>query len=396
MKSASLVLLLFGCLISCQTKKPTAGLNATIFIDLGEAVALQLPPEEWIEEVLFIPLETNSVCYLPSLTRYNLNKDFIVVYADQSIHLFERDGKHLNSFSHWGKGPGEYSNLYSVDLIPDRKEIMGVDQSRRKILCYDFDGNLTNEIRTATMPVRAVSLDGGLFAYYLSRLKGTGQLGPDFHLVEIINGEGVTISKHLPYQFQLDREGATFISNSGENGIYFINPCFSYNIYQIGPENQFFRKYSFSFGDYNIDTTLLSNEKHESGADLQAAFCNKKKNLDFLVVTTNTISFWAPVNRTKMQFGTRQINRKTGHVRFVEVDSSNNSINYSGIPFEFPKKSSGDYFVLSMDAINLLEIVRKLTTEQKKFLAKCEGFERLAALKEDDNPVLILYKVRDF
>ena len=396
MKNSKLVLLLLGCLFSCQTKKPAAGLNETINIDLTEAVAKQLPAEEWIEEVQFIPLETNLDCYLSSASRYNLNSEFIVFYADQKIHLFNRQGKHLKSFKHWGKGPGEYSSLYSVDLIPDRHEIMGVDPSQRKILCYDFDGNLTNEIKTATMPIRAVPLDSGLFAYYLSRLKGSGQMGSDFHLVEIINREGDIISKHLPYPLQLDHEGATSISNSGENGIFFINPCFSYNIYQIGPGNQFSRKYSFSFGDSNIDTTLLSNEKYLSGSELRAAFLNKKEYLDYLTVTTNTISFWAPVNRTKIQFGTRQINRKTGHIRFIEVDSSNSSINYSGIPFEFPLKSSGEYFVLTMDAIDLMEIIRKLTMEQKQLLEKCKGFDRLTGLKEDDNPVLILYKVKDF
>jgi len=320
----------------------------------------------------------------------------MVIYADQTIHLFNRQGKHLKSFKHWGKGPGEYTSLSSVELIPDRLEIMGVDPNQRKILCYDFDGNLINEIKTTSMPFKAVPLDGGLFAIYLSRLIGSGQAGSDLHLVEIINREGRIISKFLPYPFQLDHEGGTAISNSGENGVDFINPSFSYNIYQIGPGNRFLKKYSFSFGDNNIDTTFLSNEKHLSGVELNAAFTDKKENLDYLTVTSNTISFWAPVNRQKMQFGSRQINRKTGHVRFIEVDSSNNSINYSGIPLEFPLKSTGDYFIVTVDAITLLEITRKLTTEQKQFLAKCKGFDRMAALKEDDNPVLILYKVKDF
>lgn len=98
MKNSKLVLLLLGCLFSCQTKKPAAGLNETINIDLTEAVAKQLPAEEWIEEVQFIPLETNLDCYLSSASRYNLNSEFIVFYADQKIHLFNRQGKHLKSF----------------------------------------------------------------------------------------------------------------------------------------------------------------------------------------------------------------------------------------------------------------------------------------------------------
>ena len=396
MSNSNLVLFLFACLISCQTKKPPGGIEQTINIDLTESVVKQNPVEEWIEDLQFIPLETNSNCYISSFSKFNLNKDFIVIYADATIHLFARNGKHLKSFNHRGKGPGEYGRLSNVDLIPDRNEIMGVDTEQRKILCYDFEGKLTHEIRTVTMPFYAVPLEGGLFAYYLSRLAGSGQVGPDFHLVEIINLDGKILSKRLPYQFQLANDGGFTVSKSGENGIYFINPSFSYSIYQIGPGDQFFKKYDFSFGTYNIDTALLNNEKVQSGAKLSVAFNDKKKNLEYLAVTTNTISFWGPVISNKMQFGIRQINRKTGNVRFIEVDSSNNSINYSGIPLEFPRKSSGDCFITTMSAIDLLEVVQRISFEQKQNLTKCKGFDRLSALKEDDNPVLILFRVKDF
>ena len=396
MRNSLLILFLFACQISCQTKKSKEGIDQTFYIDLSEPVIKKNPIEECIEDLQFVPLETNSNCYISTFSKYNLNKDFIVIYADATIHLFARNGRHIKSFNHRGKGPGEYGRLSNIDLIPERNEIMGVDTDQRKILCYDLDGKLTREIKTVAMPFYAVPLEGGLFAYYLSRLANSGQVGPDFHLVEIINLDGKILSKRLPYQFQLANDGGFTVSKSGENGIYFINPSFSYSIYQIGPGDQFFKKYDFSFGTYNIDTALLNNEKVQSGAKLSLAFNDKKKNLEYLAVTTNTISFWGPVIRNKIQFGTRQINRHTGNIRFIEVDSSNNSINYSGIPLEFPRKSTGDYFIITISAIDLLEAIRKLSSEQKKQLAKCKGFDRLPALKEDDNPVLVLYKVKNF
>ena len=44
---------------------------------------------------------------------------------------------------------------------------------------------------------------------------------------------------------------------------------------------------------------------------------------------------------------------------------------------------------------DVLDNLGKLSAEQKKQLSAYPGFDRLAKLKEDDNWVLVLYKVKD-
>ena len=43
-----------------------------------------------------------------------------------------------------------------------------------------------------------------------------------------------------------------------------------------------------------------------------------------------------------------------------------------------------------------MDNLNNLSAEQKKLLSIYPGFDQLAKLKEDDNWVLILYKVKDF
>ena len=396
MKTLLLIGLLLPFLISCQSKKPAATLDQTISIDLHESVEPQGPAEEWIEDLQFIPLETNPECYISSRLRYNLNQDHIVVSSNETVHLFTRDGRHLKSFKRQGKGPGEYGMIYGVDLLPDRDEIMVAAPNQRKILCFDFSGNSTAEIRTPFMAANVAPLKGGLFACYLGRMVRMGETSPELYQAVFFNREGQIVSKYLPFKYPMRSVTAVDFTYSGEDGIYFINPAYGYDIYQAGPGDQFFVKYRFSYGDHSMDTSLLSNEKIMTSAEPDRSFGRKFTDLDHLAITSNTISLWGPVIQGKTRMGMRYINRTTGHVRFMELDSLFNFGHYAGVPIEFGSQSSGEYFTFTKDAIDLMEILKKLTPEQKQALSKIKGFDRLAQLKADDNPVLILYKVRDF
>lgn len=390
--------LLLAFLISCQPKKPSGGLDQTITIDLAEPVEKQGPAEAWIEDLQFIPLETNPECFISSTNKYNLDQDHIVLASDGTVHLFDREGRHLKSFKKQGKGPGEYGMIYSIDLIPGQEEIMVVDPNQRKILCYDYSGNLTGEIHPAFMPTKVAPLTGGLFACYIGRLSGFWDDNRELFQVVFLNREGQIVSKYLPFKYTMQSVTGGDFSNSGVEGTCLINPAYEYNIYQVGPGNQFFIKYRFDFGNYNIDTSLLNDERIQTNKQSSRIFGEKKTCLDHMTSTSNIISFWGPVVQTNMRFGTRQISRKSGHVRFMEVDTLNTFGYFAGIPIEFntESKASGVYFTFYKDAVDILEIFNKLKPGQKKVLSRFKGFDRLAKLKEDDNPLLILYKVKDF
>lgn len=246
------------------------------------------------------------------------------------------------------------------------------------------------------MPTTVATVAGGLFGCYIGRMLGFWGNNPEPFQLVFLNREGHIVSKYLPFKYSMSSGIGYGFSNSGEEGTYFINPTYSLDIYLAGPGNQFIKKYRFDFGKFNLGTTLLNNEKVMSDPQPGRFFEEKYTSLNHLGVTSNTISFWGPVARTPWRFGSRQINRASGHVRFMEVDSLNIFGTYAGIPIEFAEKTSDEYFIFSRDAVDLMEILKKLTPEQKKVLSKFKGFDRLAKLKENDNPVLILYKVKDF
>ena len=260
----------------------------------------------------------------------------------------------------------------------------------------DFSGNPACEIHPAFIPANVAPVEGGFFACYLGRRDRSGENNPGYYQVIFLNREGKVTSKYLPFKYPMQSASSIDFSYSGETGTYLFNPDYSFDIFQAGPGDQFPVKYRFSFGDHGMDTSLLNNEKIMSSAQPEQVLQTKRTNLRFLTITSNTISFLGDAIGKKPRMGTRQINRQSGHVRFREFGARGIFGHYAGIPIELTLKSSGDYFTFTTDAVDLIEILKKLTPEQKQVLSKFKGFDRLAKLKEDDNPVLILYKVKDF
>jgi hypothetical protein len=246
------------------------------------------------------------------------------------------------------------------------------------------------------MTTDVAPVSGGLFACFYGRMARWAEKDPELYQLGILDREGKTVSKYMPFKYTMSGVPSVDFTRSGEEGIFFINPAYTYDIYQAGPGNQFSVKYRFSYADYSIDTSLLNDERIMKSKNPDESFGQKFGDLDHIAITSNTISFWGPIIQSKPRMGTRQIDRKTGHVRFMELDSLFTFGKYAGIPIDFEDKSSGDYFIFKKDAVDLLEILKKLTPDQKKILSKCKGFDRLATLKEDDNPVLVLYKVASF
>lgn len=388
-------LLLFIILLgSCQSEKKSGILSEVIKIDLTETVESQGSAEEWIEDLVFIPLETKSECYISRVMRFDMDDKHIVVASNENVMLFDRTGKLLKSFSHQGRGPGEYTEIRMVRLMPDKEEILVVSKNQ-SILFYDFNGNPTAKINGMFIRNTIVPLSGELFASYLGKLPFNSSPIPQSQVV-IFNRKGDILSNYLPFEYTMNRVSAISFCNSERKDVYYINPAYSYDIFQVGPEDSFFKKYSFDLGESGVDTDLMNSEKIRSGRDIYKQFGPKFTELGMLSLTSNTISFNGPLMKTIVKRGKRFVNRNTGHVKFMEWDSLGHYGYFEGFPIGLERSSFGEYFIASKEAIDIIDIMDKLTVDQVKALSHYQGFNRIKSLNENDNPVLILYKVKDF
>ncbi len=387
-----IALLSFG---SCSNQETTNNLNEVYPINLHESINPPESAEEWIEEMEFVPLETNADCYLASRMKYDISESHIVVSSNNAVHIFTRMGKHLNSFKKEGKGPGEYVGIRDIRFMPKTDEVMVSDPNGRKIIIYDFEGNTTAFIPVKFMMLDVAPVDTDLFAILLGRINRSHVEDTTQHEMVFINREGEKVSLHKPFKYTFPR-GVTSVDFTGPDkpGQFYINIAYTTNIYEVGPGDHFELKYRFDYLDQGIDTTLLNDKRFMQSPK---ADYNLKgfTDLDHIAVNQNSIMFWAP-NVDKEEMGFRLINRKSGNQRSVFLDTTFSLGNYYGIPIGFARTSYKDCFIEKAEAIDILESLEEMTDEQKSTLSKSKGFDRLAGLKEDDNPVLVFYRAKDF
>lgn len=94
-----------------------------------------------IEDIEYIPLETNQKCLLGDVRFFDISANYIVVYcvSPSKAFLFHRNGRFIAQLGDIGQGPKEYLTVHDV-LIDEKNNQVIVHAGTRpgsKFLIYD-------------------------------------------------------------------------------------------------------------------------------------------------------------------------------------------------------------------------------------------------------------------
>lgn len=131
-------------LASCSSEKSN---NIANNIDPTALVEIESDDEfgSIIENIEFIPLETNDSCLLGEIRKCVEKDSMLFVLADvydsdfeQELHCFTLRGKHIKKIGSKGQGPNEYKRLSAFDISGDT--LLLYDDGDSQIKCYSLDG----------------------------------------------------------------------------------------------------------------------------------------------------------------------------------------------------------------------------------------------------------------
>ena len=72
---------------------------------------------DFIESIKYIPLETTRASLLGAVGKIIVKNDKIYIVSNRDlINIFDMNGRHLNTFSRVGRGPGEYNQMGGFDV----------------------------------------------------------------------------------------------------------------------------------------------------------------------------------------------------------------------------------------------------------------------------------------
>ncbi len=166
------------------------------------------------EEVSYTYLEENDSSLIGSIDRVFVT-DSIIVVVDKlgsgTIHLFNNEGMHINSFSAPGRGPGEYTSITDAVLYEGNSSLLVYDSKGRKFLFYTLWGEFLKEIKTDLRFTRMTRLDHDLFAFQTMRSTNLDSKGtPLYYDILISSLEGEIEHMFFPYNPDLKTRNAHY------------------------------------------------------------------------------------------------------------------------------------------------------------------------------------------
>ncbi len=140
---------LFIVLCSCNQKQ---NIEEIPVIDIQKA--LDTKQEMFLSEIAshieYVKLETTPDCLFGKAWRIKIRENYIYILAPDPIRIliFTRDGKFIRTINKYGKGPGEYLNIWTWQVSPYGKKLFISDMRKDELLLYSVKGEFLGNIKS--------------------------------------------------------------------------------------------------------------------------------------------------------------------------------------------------------------------------------------------------------
>ncbi|MCG8308507.1 MAG: 6-bladed beta-propeller, partial [Cytophagales bacterium] len=121
------------------------------------------------DTVIYIPLETTKESYIKFLSQVWVDDSLILINDSQRLLMFSLDGKYIRQIGKRGKGPGEYGMIFNFVVVQDTIYISST--GKKSLLKYALDGNFYKEIYFRDQPVFFNTTHDDRLAWY-HRIQG--------------------------------------------------------------------------------------------------------------------------------------------------------------------------------------------------------------------------------
>ncbi|WP_455673194.1 6-bladed beta-propeller [Phocaeicola sp.] len=377
---------------SCGKKEHQANAYST-----PEATVIKIPSElnltsfdKVIKKMDFIPLETSDSYLISRVVQVKCTDSLIFINNNRrQVLVFDKKGKFRNQIGNNGSGPGEYREVRDFFLNKDTVKILDFC----KIENYSFTGK-----------------------HIMSRKIDFGdqRISPNF-FINAPSGDGYYFwagttghndrNSRKKYHFMYKTDNDLYVTDSifsikhsaGGNTRKFFNvdsctvldPLLGdYNIYQIAKDNKISTRYVLDFGDKTLTNNILEEVDRKNG-DLFYAELDK-----YVIQMSNFAenSKWVLLNFSYKQRMYCILYCKATATPFV-ITPTRALAEKGEFLFWGAQACMNDRFAYLLEASWFVEISEQLPEEAKKKYGLDK--EHCKKIKDTDNPVLVLYTMRD-
>lgn len=334
-----------------------------------------LKMSEFISEISYIPLETNSQCLLGNMWIFAFDKDILIKSSDSSegIYRFNAQGEYLNKIGRKGRGPNEYYGCSDIFLQHDTVYV--VSTFSKAILCYSLSGEFLKRYKLdiENRPKHVVQLPNKSYMVSLSTTSKFGNLLKTDRKFEIQTGflkELPMANSPQPSRFQKTKNSIYYFHNFHDtiyditNGSPIPSIVIDYGKYRIANQKR----------SVDPQNNLILNTP--SILDFNASDNYFKLNL-FYPYKEGIYSTLYRISDGKQFIWSKLIN---------DVDD--------GTLDRWHGFLAGDRLIFHLMPLTILERYGKMTKEEKLNPAN-SGFVKMASkISAESNPVIMVCKIK--
>ncbi len=367
---AILAIFLYGC--TPKTEKSTDILSLNEYLNNKEVNIA-----EYIDDVYVVPLETTDESLIGSLKKVIITADNIVVFHNDTyatgIVIFDKQGRFVSNIS-IGEGPNDIIAPFDVNVDNAKNEIL-VAQGTGLIKRFDMNGKSNGEYKVPA-DYASFLISNQEFIFFALNTMNVGNDILEGKKIYATNRNLEIIDSDLPennlpnYGGQLLKAAESAIVSQGLN-----DTIYSYST-KAGLSPRFILDYSdkhFDMTDVHDTYSMIIEQSKQN------AFIYSGNYLE-----TRDHSYMNLINMAEQRILHVFRNNNTGEI----IAGSALLTGDSAMPLiQAPIATYGDYFVSTLEKFNVNGIVTS------NMISK-ENAQVINQMKEEDNPILIFYKIK--
>lgn len=224
-------------LLSCSTNTGNETSIQTINITSSNEVK-DVQFSDYFERYKFVPLETTEQSFIGRIDKLEITENIIYILTNNTLKIFDNNGKFLNSIDKKGRANNEYISLGDFIIDENADNVILVDNSSIKALKYSFDGEF---IESVELPRGATFQTNGSGNYLVAKRTGSADGKSESYQYSVADPSGNEIMQYLPYNKHLTGYG--FINGQGKSDFIrdgkdlLLHPTYSDTLYKIAPQN---------------------------------------------------------------------------------------------------------------------------------------------------------------
>jgi len=226
----------------------------------------------FVSKITYLPLETNEECLIGTNAKFYLYDSIIVCCAFRQIFIFNsKDGKFIKSIGEYGRGPTSFSNSRN-SYIKNGDVLISALNWEYPLIEFSVNGTVLNRLKTERYPRDIAWLNDNLYAIYYNKNSISDSLK-----LQIYNSKNrKTVSTFYDYREFKDSPKRTMFGAFfyNYNNKLFIKEYFNDTVFRVTSEKlipnfvfhsgkyspPFYEKDVFDFVQYHSINTIIETE----------------------------------------------------------------------------------------------------------------------------------------